>query len=84
MKPIRFSAHALNYTTKRGFTIEEVETAIRDGSWSPAEQGRLQSRKDFPFGEEWNGTIYETKRVRPIFLEKEMEIVVVTVYTYYF
>jgi hypothetical protein len=32
----------------------------------------------------WNGTFYATKRVRPIFVEDRAEIVVVTVYTYFF
>jgi hypothetical protein len=30
------------------------------------------------------GKRYATKQVRPIFVEEEREIVVVTVYTYYF
>ncbi len=44
----------------------------------------MDCRMDFPFGQEWNGTYYETKQVRPVFVEEEAEIVVVTVYTYYF
>ncbi len=55
MKPIRLSAHALSYATKRGFTVAEVEEAIRSSSWKPAELGRLQCYKDFTFGREWNG-----------------------------
>jgi hypothetical protein len=39
---------------------------------------------NFPFGKEWNGKVYNTKQVRPIFVEEADEIVVVTVYTYYF
>ncbi len=84
MKPVRISAHALSYTTKRGFTIVEVEKAIQDSLWEPSELGRLQCRKNFPFGREWNGKIYETKQVRPIFTEQTEEIIVITVYTYYF
>ncbi len=84
MKPVRLSAHALSYTTKRGFTIVEVEKAIQDSLWEPSELGRLQCRKNFPFGCEWNGKIYETKQVRPIFTEQTEEIIVITVYTYYF
>jgi hypothetical protein len=38
---------------------------------------------DFPFGRKWNGRVYQTKRVRPVFVEEPAEIVVVTVYTYY-
>jgi hypothetical protein len=84
MKPVRFSAHALSYTSRRGFTVEEVEDTIRRSQWEPAELRRWQSRQDFPFGQEWNGRVYTAKQVRPVFVEEETEIVVVTVYTYYF
>jgi hypothetical protein len=50
VKPIRFSKHALDYANKRGFTPTEVEEAIRTSSWNPAELGRLDCRKDFPYG----------------------------------
>ena len=39
---------------------------------------------DFPFESVWNGRRYATKRVRVIFVEEADEIVVVTVYTYFF
>ncbi len=84
VKPIRLSDHALRYMSKRGFTITEVEEAIRTASWQPAELGRLDCRKDFAYGKEWNGKLYATKQVRPVFVEEDAEIVVVTVYTYYF
>lgn len=83
MKPIRLSDHARGYMARQGFTIAEVEEAIRTAPWGPAELGRLECRKDFPYGKEWNGKIYATKQVRPIFVEEESEIVVVTVYTYF-
>ena len=84
MKPIRLSAHAMAYTTRRGFTVAEVEEAIRTCSWRPAEMGRMECRKDFRFGKEWNGKRFAKKQVRPVFVEETMEIVVVTVYTYFF
>ncbi len=83
MKPIRLSSHALSYAEKRGFTTAEVEDTIRTSPWEPAELGRLQCRKDFPFNREWNDRLYARKVVRPIFVEEADEIVVVTVYTYY-
>jgi hypothetical protein len=49
-----------------------------------AELGRLDCRKNFPFGAEWNGHPYATKQVRPVFVDEPNEIVVITVYTYYF
>jgi hypothetical protein len=84
MKPIRFSKHALGYLIKRGFTVAEVEKAIRTCPWGRAELGRWDCRKNHPYGQEWNGTIYRTKQVRPVFEHTAKEIVVITVYTYYF
>jgi hypothetical protein len=84
MKPVRLSGHAKGQLWYRGTTEEEIKEAIRIEDWGPAELGRLDCRKDFPFDKEWNGKRYVTKQVRPIFVEEEREIVVVTVYTYYF
>jgi hypothetical protein len=81
MKPIRLSAHARGYFRTRGFTAAEVEAAIQTSPWQPAELGRLECRKDFPYGRDWNGKLYATKQVRPIFVDEAAEIVVVTVYT---
>lgn len=83
-KPIRFSAHALGYTARRGFTAADVETVIRNGKWSLADDGRFQAHMDFPFNADWNGRFYATRQVKPVFVENDTEIVVVTVYTYYF
>ena len=84
MKPIRLSTHAAGYVNRRGFTVAGVEDAIRTSPWQQAELGRLECRKNFAFGKEWNLKFYATKRVRPVFVEEASEIVVVTVYTYYF
>jgi len=84
MKPIRLSAHASGYLATRGFTIAEVEQAIRTSPWQPAQRGKLECRKDFLFESTWNGKGYRTKQVRPIFVDDPDEILVVTVYTYYF
>jgi hypothetical protein len=73
----------MSYAVKRGFTVAEVEDAIATCPWQPAELKRLECTKSFPFNGEWNGKVYATKLVRPIFVEEANEIVVVTVYTYY-
>jgi hypothetical protein len=52
--------------------------------WADAEEGRLECSFDFSYQAEWRGKFYATKRVRPIFVEEATEIVVITVYTYYF
>lgn len=84
MKPIRLSAHALRYKHKRGFTETEVQNAIQNGVWQAASSRRFECRYNFSFGQMWNGRFYTTKQVRPIFVEEDEEIVVVTVYTYFF
>jgi len=83
-KPIRLTAHAQGYLVRRGFSVAQVEEAIRTTAWSPADRGRLQCRKDFAYDRIWNGRPYASQQVRPIFVEEANEIVVVTVYTYYF
>jgi hypothetical protein len=65
-------------------TEEEIVETIRSEKWAHAELGRLECRRNFPFGKQWNRKVYATKQVRPIFVEEPTEIVVVTVYTYYF
>jgi hypothetical protein len=83
-KPIRLSGHARLQLEFRGTTEQEVIEAIRTESWQPAELGRLECQKNFPFKAEWNRVYYKTKQVRPIFVDERDEIVVVTVYVYYF
>jgi hypothetical protein len=83
-KPIRLSGHASQQLRFRGASEEEIVEAIQVAEWGPAEQGRIQCRKDFPFNQVWNGKQYATKQVRPIFVEEPDEIIVVTVYVYYF
>jgi hypothetical protein len=84
MKPIRLSVHARGYLSSRGFTVAEVEDAIRTGRWRPASRGRQETSKEFAYDQVWNGTLCTTKRVRPVFVDEPTEIVVVTVYTYYY
>jgi hypothetical protein len=83
-KAIRLSRHAAQQLSPRGCTEEEVIDAIRTSPWSDAERGRKSCLKDFVYNKEWNGVRYATKQVRPVFTEEAGEIVVVTVYTYYF
>jgi hypothetical protein len=83
-KTIRLSPHAKMQLSYRGATEEEVLDAIQTSDWEPAELGRLACRKDFEFNNPWNKKFYKTKQIRPIFVEEENEIVVVTVYVYYF
>ena len=79
MKPIRFSAHSLDQMLLRGTTQEEVIESINRCKRSLAGFDRLECQIDFTYNELWNGRRYMTKRFRPIFVEEESELVVVTV-----
>lgn len=83
-KPIRLSGHARGQLARRGVNEDEVIEAIRTADWQPAEMGRLECQKTFVYGREWNGKLYASKQVRPIFVNTIDEIVVVTLYSYYF
>jgi hypothetical protein len=82
-KPIRLSEHAKEQLPYRGTTQEEIIETIRTSQWKSAELGRLECRKDFVYNKDWNNKRYKTKQVRPIFIEEENEIAVITVYVYY-
>ena len=84
MKPIRLSGHARDQLGPRGVSEDEIVETIETSDWHPAELNRLECRKEFAFNSMWNGKSYATKQVRPIFVEEAEEIVVVTVYSYYF
>lgn len=83
-KPVYLTRHAEQQMGARGITIEEVDEAIRTVPWEPAQSGRWQCRKEYAYNVDWNGRTYSTKAVRPVFVDEERGIVVVTVYAYYF
>lgn len=83
-KPIYLSGHARGRLHGRGTTEQEVIEAVRTEPWQPTEHGRFECRRNFSFNAEWNGKYYATKQVRPISADEPSEIVVVTVYVYYF
>ena len=83
-KPIRLSAHARDQLTHRGVLESEIVQCIRTAEWERAAGGRLECHAEYAYNASWNGAHYATKRVRPIFVEEASEIVVVTVYAYYY
>jgi len=40
--------------------------------------------KEYTYEAMWNKKYYRIKQVKPVFVEEENEIVVITVYTYYY
>ena len=61
-----------------------VRQAIVQGSRQPAKVGRELCRFNFAFGRLWQGRVYAIKQVAPVIAERPKEIVVVTVYTFFF
>lgn len=84
MKPIRLTRHAQEQCDERGATEAEVRQAIEQGSREPAKLGRELCRFNFPYGQSWQGKVYAIKQVAPVIKEEPNEIVVITVYTFYF
>jgi len=83
-KPIRLSQHAIEQSKFRGATDTEIRDTIFTTEWNSTKSDRWECRKNFEFNKEWNGKFYKIKQVRPIFTEKSDEIIVITVYVYYF
>lgn len=84
MKPIRLSKHAQEQCVERGATEAEVRHAIEHGIRQPAKRGREICHFNFAFGQTWQGNRYAIKQVAPVIKEEAQEIVVITVYTFYF
>ncbi len=83
-KPIRLSNHALIQCKERGVSIDEVVETIRNGTPEPAKKNRFQCKQNFQFNDFWFDSFYPIKQVSPVFVDEKDEIVVVTVYSYYF
>jgi hypothetical protein len=83
-KKVVFTEHARIQMGRRGVTEGEVRLTIQIGESIPAKKGRTAYRKNFPFESVWKGKFYTTKQVSPVIVKQEDEIVVVTVYAYYF
>jgi len=84
MKPIHLTKHALEQCFERGATESEVREAVQQGSREPAKYGRKLCRYNFAYNDSWQGNFYAIKQVAPVIKEEQEEIVVITVYTFYF
>jgi len=69
---------------ERGTNEDEVRLSIEKGTSEPVKMGRLLYRYNHPFGSEWQNQYYAIKQVAPVIREEETEIVVITVYTFFF
>ena len=84
MKPIKFTFHARDQMAERGTNEADVEQAVRQGLREPARAGKMLCRFNFSYNGTWQGKFYAVKQVAPVIKEVADEIVVVTVYTFFF
>jgi len=84
MKKIRFTKHALERLILRGTNETEVKEAITSGSREPAKNNRITCRLNFEFNSLWQGVHYQVKQVTPVIKEEDNQIIVITIYTYFF
>jgi len=84
MKPIRLTKHAYEQARERGANEAEIIEAITKGAREPVKHGRVLCRYNFAFGRNWQGRPYPIKQVASVIKEEANEIVVITVYTFYF
>lgn len=84
MKSIRLTYHAKEQCIERGAEEDEVLECIRSGKREKAKLGRELCRYNFSFKDFWQGEFYPIKQVCAVIKDEEKEIVVITVYTFYF
>jgi hypothetical protein len=84
MKPIRLTRHAQEQAVERGATVAEVQEAVRKGAREAAKHGSEMYRYNVAFNAKWQGKHYSIKQVAPVIKTEANEIVVITVYTFYF
>jgi hypothetical protein len=84
MKTIRLSKHAQEQCLERGTNELEIVHAIRTGICQNVKAGRFKYQVTFQYDAVWQGKFYALKKVAPIVAETELELVVITVYTFYF
>lgn len=84
MKNIRLTRHAREQCNERGASEAEVREAIIRGRREAAKRGRFICRYNFQYNAHWQKRFYAVKQVAPVIVEEDDEIIVVTVYTFYF
>jgi len=84
VKPVRLTRHARLQSAERGAAESEVLQAVKQGVREPVKWGRTLCRFNFPFNRTWQGNWYAVKQVAAVISEEAEEIVVITVYTFYF
>ena len=83
MKKIIFSEHSLLQCKERGAAKDEIKQVIREGTKEKAKMNRWMYKMNFQYNDYWRGQYYAIKQVAPVVKENH-DIIVITVYTFYF
>lgn len=84
MKSIRLTNHAEEQAIERGTNKAEIVSTIITGNRKPTKNGRYKYQATLQYNNDWQGKFYSLKKVVPIVAETDTELVVITVYTFYF
>ncbi len=84
MKPIRLTNHAKEQAIERGTNVAEIVDTIITGNRQLAKNGKYKYQATFQYNDDWQGKFYSLKKVVPIVAETDTELVVITLYTFYF
>ena len=76
--------HARERLTERGATEDEVIVTIETGETFPAKFGRTGFRRNFAFGERWEGKVYATKQVEVYAVKEDEDWLAITFVTRFF
>jgi hypothetical protein len=84
VKRIRLTNHARQQAIERGTNEAEIIDTIITGNRQPAKNSRFKYEATFQYNSDWQSKPYSLKKVVPIVAETDAELVVITVYTFYF
>jgi hypothetical protein len=69
---------------ERGATHDEVVGTVEHGEVFAAKLGRSGFRRNFRFGREWRGQVYQTKQVEAFAVREDSDWLVITIITRFF
>ena len=81
---IRFTQHSILQCKERGTNEKEILDAIEKGESENVKNGRIMYRSNFQYNREWGGKFYKIKQVAPVVKKEDNELIVITIYTFYF
>ncbi len=75
--------HARDRMRERGVSEDEVTATLERGQPGQAAVGRNARELVFPFNSQWQGKLYQQKKVRVVYIEEDDILIVITVYAYF-